>query len=249
MISVPAKSSDFAGYIRGKYMGKKGKKYLAATEKIEKERVYNIKSAMEIIKNMTLAKFDETIEVAVRLGVDPKNSDQIVRGSVILPHGLGKDVKVLVFAAGEKAAEAKQAGADFVGDDDLVSKIESGWLDFDKAVATPDMMRIVGKLGKILGPRGLMPTPKIGTVTNDVGEVVKSLKAGMLEFKVDKAGIIHAPIGKKSFEIEKLVDNFNVLLDAILRAKPASSKGQYLRGIFISSTMGPGVKVERQKVA
>jgi large subunit ribosomal protein L1 len=173
----------------------------------------------------------------------------MVRGSVVLPHGLGKSVKVAVFAKGSKAAEAKEAGADYVGDEDLVEKIERGWIDFEKTVATPDMMRSVGKLGKVLGPRGLMPSPKVGTVTNDVASIVKSLKAGMLEFRNDKAGLIHAPIGKKSFTVEQLLDNFNTLLDAILKAKPSASKGQYLLGIYMSSTMSPGVKVDSQRVA
>jgi large subunit ribosomal protein L1 len=230
-------------------MAKKGKNYLKALEKIDKQKIYNIKEAISLIKDISYAKFDETIEVVIKLGIDPKHADQMVRGSVVLPHGLGKKVTVAVFAKGTKATEAKEAGADYVGDDDLVEKVEGGWTEFDKAVATPDMMRSVGKLGKILGPRGLMPTPKVGTVTNDVADVVKSLKSGMLEYRTDKAGLMHAPIGKKSFTVEQLVDNFNVLLDAVLKAKPSTSKGQYLLGIYISSTMSPGLQVERQRVA
>jgi large subunit ribosomal protein L1 len=230
-------------------MAKRGKNYLQALEKIDKQKIYNIKEALNLIKAISWAKFDETIDVVFKLGIDPKHADQMIRGSVVLPHGLGKSVTVAVFAKGPKATEAKEAGADYVGDDDLVAKVESGWTDFDKAVATPDMMRAVGKLGKILGPRGLMPTPKVGTVTNEVAEVVKSLKAGMLEYRTDKAGLVHAPIGKKSFTVDQLLDNFNVLLDVILKSKPATSKGQYLLGIYLSSTMSPGLKVERQRVA
>lgn len=230
-------------------MAKMGKNYLKALEKVDKQKIYRAKEALEAIKNIAYAKFDETVEVVFKLGIDPKHADQMVRGSVVLPHGLGKSVKVAVFAKGSKATEAKEAGADYVGDEDLFAKIESGWIDFDKTVATPDLMRSVGKLGKVLGPRGLMPSPKVGTVTNDVANIVKSLKAGMLEFRNDKAGLIHAPIGKKSFSIEQLLDNFNVLLDAILKAKPSASKGQYMLGIYISSTMSPSVKVDSQRVA
>jgi large subunit ribosomal protein L1 len=230
-------------------MAKRGKNYLQALEKLDRQKIYSIKEALNLIKVISYAKFDETIDVVFKLGIDPKYADQMIRGSVVLPHGLGKSVTVAVFAKGPKAAEAKEAGADYVGDDDLVAKVESGWTDFDKAVATPDMMRAVGKLGKILGPRGLMPTPKVGTVTNEVADVVKNLKAGMLEYRSDKAGLVHAPIGKKSFSVEQLEDNFNVLLDVILKAKPATSKGQYLLGIYLSSTMSPGLKVERQRVA
>lgn len=230
-------------------MAKRGKNYIKALEKVDKQKIYTIEEAINLIKDISYAKFDETIEVVVKLGIDPKHADQMVRGSVVLPHGLGKKVRVAVFAKGAKATEAKEAGADYVGDDDLVERVENGWTDFDKAVATPDMMRAVGKLGKILGPRGLMPTPKVGTVTNEVAEVVKNLKAGMLEYRSDKGGLIHAPIGKKSFTVEQLVDNFYTLLDALLKAKPSASKGQYLLGIFISSTMSPGLQVERQRVA
>lgn len=230
-------------------MARRGKNYLKALEKIDKQKIYNIKEALELIKGVSYAKFDETIEIVFKLGIDPKHADQMVRGSVVLPHGLGKSVKVAVFAQGPKATEAKEAGADYVGDEDLIEKIESGWIDFDKTVATPDMMRLVGKLGKILGPRGLMPSPKVGTVTNDVANIVKSLKAGMLEFRNDKAGLVHVPIGKKSFSIDQLLDNFNTLYDVIMKAKPSTSKGQYMLGIYMSSTMSPGVQIDSQRVA
>lgn len=230
-------------------MARRGKNYLKALEKIDKQKIYNIKEALELIKDVSYAKFDETIEIVFKLGIDPKHADQMVRGSVVLPHGLGKSVKVAVFAQGPKATEAKEAGADYVGDEDLIEKIESGWIDFDKTVATPDMMRLVGKLGKILGPRGLMPSPKVGTVTNDVANIVKSLKAGMLEFRNDKAGLVHVPIGKKSFSIDQLLDNFNALYDVIMKAKPSTSKGQYMLGIYMSSTMSPGVQIDSQRVA
>lgn len=229
-------------------MGRTGKKYKQALEKIDRVNFYELKEALKLAKETAFANFDESIDAAVRLGVDPRHADQMVRGSVTLPHGTGKQVRVLVFAKGDKAKEALEAGADYVGDEDLVKRIQEGWLDFDKVVATPDMMGTVGKLGKILGPRGLMPNPKVGTVTNNVKEVVKNLKSGMIEFRVDKAGIIHAPIGKKSFEIEKLEENFKALLETLIKAKPASAKGQYVRGIAVSSTMGPGIKVDHQKV-
>jgi large subunit ribosomal protein L1 len=193
---------------------------------------------------MGKAKFDETVDASIRLGVDPKHADQMVRGSVALPHGLGKAVRVLVFAKGEKEKEAQEAGADFVGSDDLMEKIKGGWLDFDRVVATPDMMGSVGKLGKVLGPRGLMPNPKVGTVTFDVGKVVKELKAGKVEFRVEKAGIVHSPFGKVSFGADKLYDNFMALIETIIKLKPASSKGTYLKTISLSTTMGPGVKVD-----
>jgi large subunit ribosomal protein L1 len=229
-------------------MPKRGKKYKEAISKLDRVKLYDLDEAIEVAKKISFAKFDETVDVAIKLGVDPRHADQMVRGSVTLPHGTGRQVRVLVFAKGEKAKEAEEAGADFVGDDDLVKKIQEGWFEFDKVVATPDMMGTVGKLGKILGPRGLMPNPKVGTVTNDVKKVVSDLKAGMIEFRVDKAGIIHAPVGKKSFETEKLKENILVLLDSLLKAKPASAKGQYIRGITISTTMGPGIKVDQQKI-
>jgi len=228
-------------------MPRRGKKYKEAIAKIDRLKLYELEEAIEIAKNTAYAKFDETVDAAIKLGVDPRHADQMVRGSVTLPHGTGKQVKVLVFAKGEKAKEAQEAGADYVGDSDLVSKIQGGWFDFDKVVATPDMMAEVGKLGKVLGPRGLMPNPKVGTVTNDIKKVVTDLKAGMIQYRVDKAGIVHAPVGKKSFETKKLVENFMVLLESLVKAKPASAKGQYVRSITISTTMGPGVKVDQQK--
>ncbi|UOD33749.1 50S ribosomal protein L1 [Deferribacteraceae bacterium V6Fe1] len=228
-------------------MPRRGKKYKEAIAKIDRLKLYDLEEAIEMAKNTAFAKFDETVDAAIKLGVDPRHADQMVRGSVTLPHGTGKQVKVLVFAKGEKAKEAQEAGADYVGDSDLVSKIQGGWFDFDKVVATPDMMAEVGKLGKVLGPRGLMPNPKVGTVTNDIKKVVTDLKAGMIQYRVDKAGIVHAPVGKKSFETKKLVENFMVLLESLVKAKPASAKGQYVRSITISTTMGPGVKVDQQK--
>jgi large subunit ribosomal protein L1 len=228
-------------------MPRRGKKYKEAIAKIDRLKLYDLEEAIEMAKNTAFAKFDETVDAAIKLGVDPRHADQMVRGSVTLPHGTGKQVKVLVFAKGDKAKEAQEAGADYVGDSDLVSKIQGGWFDFDKVVATPDMMAEVGKLGKVLGPRGLMPNPKVGTVTNDVKKVVTDLKAGMIQYRVDKAGIVHAPVGKKSFETKKLVENFMVLLESLVKAKPASAKGQYIRSITISTTMGPGVKVDQQK--
>jgi large subunit ribosomal protein L1 len=229
-------------------MPRRGKKYKEAISKIDRLRLYELEEAIELAKKAAYAKFDETVDAAIKLGVDPRHADQMVRGSVTLPHGTGKQVRVLVFAKGDKAKEAQEAGADYVGDSDLVSKIQGGWFEFDKVVATPDMMAEVGKLGKILGPRGLMPNPKVGTVTNDVKKVVSELKAGMIEFRVDKAGIIHAPVGKKSFETKKLAENFMALFETLVKAKPASAKGQYIKGVTISTTMGPGVKVDQQKV-
>lgn len=229
-------------------MAKVGKKYKKALDQVDRLKYYDLKEALKLVKDIAFANFDESVDAAIKLGVDPRHADQMVRGSVTLPHGTGKQVKVLVFAKGEKAKEAEEAGADYVGDEDLVKKIQEGWLDFDKVVATPDMMAAVGKLGKILGPRGLMPNPKVGTVTTNIKDVVKNLKAGMIEFRVDKAGIIHAPIGKRSFEVEKLEENFKALLETLIKAKPASAKGQYVRGIAVSTTMGPGVKVDQQKV-
>lgn len=233
-------------------MPKRGKKYLEAKKLVDPNKRYTLREALELVKKMCeVAKrnFDETVELAVRLGVDPRHADQMVRGSVVLPHGTGKPVRVLVFAKGDKAKEALEAGADYVGAEDLVEKIQKeGWLDFDKAVATPDMMGLVGRLGKILGPRGLMPNPKAGTVTMDVAKAVKDLKKGMIEFRVDKAGNIHVPIGKQSFTVDALYENAKAVIDALLRAKPATSKGQYIRGVAVSSTMGPGVKVDPNQV-
>lgn len=230
-------------------MAKHGKKYLEALKLVDRTKVYDVREAFELLEKTAVANFDETIEVAVRLGVDPRHADQQVRGTVTLPHGTGKSVRVLVFAKGDKIKEAEEAGADYVGAEDLVAKVESGFLDFDVAIATPDMMGSVGKLGRILGPRGLMPNPKAGTVTFDVGKAVKEVKAGKIEFRVDKTGIVHAPIGKKSFGVDKLIDNFSTLMDAIIKAKPASAKGQYIKSVVISSTMGPGIKINPQKVA
>ena len=221
-----------------------GKKIITAQEKIEKGKEYSFEEAIKLVKESAYTKFDETVDLAVNLGVDPRKSDQMVRGMVVLPHGMGKKVRVLVFAKGEKEKEARDAGADFVGAEDLIEKITKGWLDFDKAVATPDLMGIVGKLGKILGPRGLMPNPKLGTVTFDIARAVKEIKAGKVEYKAEKAGIVHVPIGKVSFDTQKLIDNGKAVIDSIVKAKPATSKGKYLKKIFISSTMGPGIAVD-----
>ena len=222
----------------------KGKKIRAAKEKIERIRDYSLDEAIRIVKESSYAKFDETVDLAFNLGINPKKSDQMVKGSVVLPHGIGKKVKVLVFAKGEKEKEAADAGADIIGAEDLVEKISKGWLDFDKTVATPDMMGLVGKLGKILGPRGLMPNPKLGTVTFDISRAVKEIKAGKVEYKAEKAGIIHVSIGKVSFDNQKLFDNARAVVDSVVKAKPATSKGRYLKKISISSTMGPGVTVD-----
>lgn len=224
-------------------MGKHGKKFQEATSTIDLAELREPREALQAVKDLSYAKFDETVDVAVRLGVDPRHADQIVRGTVVLPAGTGREVRVLVIAQGEKAREAEEAGADYVGTE-YVKKIEGGWLDFDVAIATPDMMKDVGKLGRVLGPRGLMPTPKAGTVTNDVGRVVRESKAGRIEFRVDKTGIVHAPIGKVSFETDALTQNFDSLMDAIRRNKPSAAKGTYIRSITVSSTMGPGVVID-----
>ena len=224
-------------------MGKHGKRFIEARAGIDAEARYDPIEAIEIVKKNATAKFDETVEAAVKLGIDVKHADQMVRGAVVLPHGTGKTRRVLVFAKGDKAKEAEEAGADVVGADDIVAKIQGGWLDFDVAVATPDMMSFVGRLGRILGPKGLMPNPKTGTVTRDVGAAVREIKAGKIEYRAEKAGIIHAPIGKASYETDKLAANLDTLVEALLRAKPASAKGQYLSSIAITSTMGPSVKV------
>ncbi len=226
-----------------------GKKMDAAMQKVEAGKEYSLEEAIKFVKQATYTKFDETVDMALNLGVDPKKSDQMVRGTVVLPHGMGKKVRVVVFAKGEKEKEARDAGADFVGAEDLVEKIQKGWLDFDNAVATPDIMGLVGKLGKILGPRGLMPNPKLGTVTFDVTKAVKEIKAGKVEYKTEKAGIIHVPIGKVSFDAEKLLDNARVIIEAVVKAKPGTSKGKYLKKIAVSSTMGPGVRVDVGKVS
>ncbi|MGI6145400.1 MAG: 50S ribosomal protein L1 [Clostridia bacterium] len=229
-------------------MAKKGKRYEEAVKKIDKSVLYEYQEALKLVKELSKAKFDETIEVAIRLNVDPRHADQQVRGAVVLPHGTGKTRSVLVFAKGEKAKEAEEAGADFVGDVDLVEKIQSGWFGFDVAVATPDMMGTVGKLGKLLGPKGLMPNPKVGTVTFDVARAIKEIKAGKVEYRVEKNGIIHAPIGKASFTQEQLEDNFRTLLDAVIKAKPPGAKGQYIKSVALSSTMGPAVKLNPLKL-
>jgi len=225
-------------------MSKSAKKLTAAKSQIDRSKVYELGTALDVVKKASYAKFDETVDVAVKLGVDPRHADQMVRGAVVLPNGLGKDVRVLVFAKGEKEKEALEAGADFVGADDLVAKIQEGWFEFDTAIATPDMMGVVGKIGKLLGPRGLMPNPKVGTVTFEVGKAVKESKAGKVEFRVEKAGIIHAPVGKVSFDVDQLKGNVVALMDALVKAKPATSKGTYLKKISVSSTMGPGVNVD-----
>ncbi|HEY8271086.1 MAG TPA: 50S ribosomal protein L1 [Pseudobdellovibrionaceae bacterium] len=220
------------------------KRFKAASKKVDSTKKYTVDEAFKMVVESATAKFDETIDVALRLGIDPKQSDQQVRGAIALPHGLGKNVKVVVFAKGPKETEAKNAGADFVGADDLVAKIQGGWLDFDKCIATPDMMATVSKVAKILGPRGLMPNPKVGTVTMNVGDAVTAEKKGKLDFRVDKAGIVHAGVGKKSMGDTKLRENFLALLGAIVKAKPAASKGIYLRTISVASTMGPGLKID-----
>lgn len=220
-----------------------GKKYQQALARVEKGRIYEPAEAVALAKELSHVKFPETVEVAVRLGVDPRHSDQVVRGAVVLPHGTGKTLRVAVFAKGDKAKEAEEAGADYVGADDLAERVQSGWTDFDTAVATPDMMATVGRLGKILGPKGLMPNPKTGTVTFDVKNAIQEIKAGKIEFRTEKAGIIHAPIGKVSFEDSHLVENLATLMDALVKAKPATAKGTYIKGITISTTMGPGIKV------
>ncbi|MFH2220143.1 MAG: 50S ribosomal protein L1 [Pseudomonadota bacterium] len=225
-------------------MPKRGKKYNEATKKVNSETRHSFNDAVQLAVDSSYAKFDETVEVAVRLGVDPRHADQMVRGTVVLPNGLGKEVKVLVFAKGEKEKEALDAGADFTGNDDLIEKIKGGWFGFDRAVATPDMMGSVGKIGKLLGPRGLMPNAKIGTVTFDLGRAVTEIKSGKIDFKVEKAGIVHAPMGKVSFGVEKLLQNLAAFIETIIRLKPASSKGIYLKGIAVSTTMGPGIKID-----
>ena len=224
-------------------MAKHGKKYLEAAKLIDSEATYESLEAIELVKKAATAKFDESVEVAVRLGVDPRKQDQAVRGVVVLPHGTGKTKRVLVFAKGEKVKEAEAAGADYVGDADMINKIQQGWFDFDVCVATPDMMAEVGKLGRILGGKGLMPNPKAGTVTFDVAKAVQEIKAGKIEYRLDKAGQIHAPIGKVSFDADKLNENLKALVDALVRAKPAAAKGVYLKNIAVSSTMGPGARV------
>ncbi len=229
-------------------MPNRGKKYIEAKKSIGEKFKDSFSDAVQTAIDASFAKFDETFEIAVKLGVDPRHADQMVRGTVVLPNGLGKEVKVLVFAKGEKENEAREAGADFVGNDDLIAQIQEGWFGFDKAVATPDMMGSVGKIGKILGPRGLMPNAKTGTVTFDIAKAVSELKAGKIDFRVEKAGIVHAPMGKVSFGADKLVQNMTAFLDTIMRLKPTASKGTYLKGVAISTTMGPGIKVDMSAV-
>ena len=225
-------------------MRKRGKKFAAARAQVAVDRTYTIEDAVPLVQKVKFAKFDETVELALRLGVDPKHADQMVRGTVVLPHGLGRSKRVLAIAGGEKQKEAQEAGADVVGGEEMVEKIQAGFMDFDAVVATPDMMRAVGKLGKVLGPRGLMPNPKTGTVTVDIAKAVREIKAGKVEFRVDKTGIIHAPVGKASFATDSLVANAHALVDSIVKAKPAAAKGKYLKSVTLSSTMGPGVRID-----
>ena len=225
-------------------MSKSAKKHSEAMSKIDRNKVYPLGTAVDVVKQTAYAKFDETVDVAVKLGVDPRHADQMVRGAVVLPNGLGKNVRVLVFAKGEKEKEALEAGADYVGADDLVAKIQDGWFEFDTAIATPDMMGVVGKIGKLLGPRGLIPNPKVGTVTFEVGKAVKESKAGKVEFRVEKAGIIHAPVGKVSFDAEMLKGNLLALVEALVKAKPSAAKGTYIKKISLSSTMGAGINLD-----
>jgi large subunit ribosomal protein L1 len=229
-------------------MPKRGKKYLGKIRDIDTQEKHSFSEAVQHAVNSSYVKFDETVDIAVRLGVDPRHADQMVRGTVVLPNGLGKEVKVLVFAKGEKEKEAKDAGADFVGSDDMIEKIKDGWFGFDKAVATPNMMGSVGKIGRLLGPRGLMPNAKTGTVTFELDRAIKELKAGKIDFRVEKAGIVHAPMGKVSFGAEKLVENISAFIDTIMRLKPPASKGTYLRNIAVSTTMGPGIKIDSSDV-
>ena len=228
-------------------MRKSGKKFAAARQLVP-ERPHTIEDAIPLMQKVKFAKFDETVEIALRLGVDPKHADQMVRGTVVLPHGLGKTKRVLAIAGGDKQKDALEAGADFVGGEELVDKIQGGWMDFDAVVATPDMMRAVGKLGKVLGPRGLMPNPKTGTVTPDIAKAVREIKAGKVEFRVDKTGIVHAPIGKASFPTGNLVENAHALVDSVVRAKPSAAKGKYLKSVTLSSTMGPGILIDTTHV-
>ena len=228
-----------------------GKKFKAASAKVDRNKRYSIADGFKLLKetsDMVKGKFDQTVDVAINLGVDPKHADQMVRGAVVLPNGTGKSARVAVFAKGEKQTEATNAGADFVGEADLAKKIEEGFMDFDTVIATPDMMGVVGRLGKVLGPRGLMPNPKVGTVTTDLARAVKEAKGGKIEFRAEKAGIVHAPVGKASFTAEKLAENFNTLIELVMKMKPATAKGVYLKGITVSSTMGPGVKLDPSEI-
>jgi large subunit ribosomal protein L1 len=228
-------------------MAQAGKKYRAAAEKVDRRKRYSVDEGLKVLKEtgqLRGTKFDQTVDIALNLGVDPKHAEQMVRGAVVLPHGTGKSARVAVFAKGEKEKEAQDAGADVVGAEDLAKRISEGWMEFDTVVATPDMMGVVGRLGKVLGPRGLMPNPKVGTVTMDVAKAVRDAKGGKIEFRVEKAGVVHAPLGKSSFEVEKLRDNFYALLDLVMKLKPATAKGVYLKGIALSTTMGPGIKID-----
>jgi large subunit ribosomal protein L1 len=226
-----------------------GKKFKAAAAKVDRNRRYKLDEAMKLVKDTAVRKFDESVDAAINLGVDPKHADQVVRGAVVLPHGMGKAVRIAVFAKGDKAKEAQDAGADVVGAEDLAAKIQEGFMDFDKIIASPDMMGVVGRLGKILGPRGLMPNPKVGTVTMDLARAVKEQKAGKVEFRVEKAGIVHVPFGKASFEPQKLKDNFSAIMEVIYKAKPQTAKGVYVKNVTVSTTMGPGIKVDLAELA
>ena len=231
-------------------MANQSKRYRAAAERIDRDKVYPLKEAIGLLKECEGPKFDESVELAINLGVDPKHADQMVRGAIVLPHGVGKDIRILVFAKGEKEKEAKAAGADYVGGEELAKKIqEEGWLEFDRVIATPDMMSVVGRLGRVLGPRGIMPNPKLGTVTMDVGNAVSEQKAGKVEYRVDKAGIVHVAIGRKSFDAEKLVANAATLIDVVVKAKPATTKGIYMKKISVSTTMGPGIRIDPASAA
>jgi len=225
-------------------MAKRGKKYRAALEKVDRDKDYTLEEACQLLKDTSITKFDGTVDIAVGLGVDPRHADQNIRGATSLPNGLGKTVRIVVFAKGEKATEASEAGVEFVGAEDLTQKIQDGWLEFDHVIATPDMMGQVGRLGKVLGPRGLMPNPKLGTVTFEVGKAINELKAGRAQYKVDKAGIVHTSVGKVSFPVDKLAENIRAVMEALLRAKPASAKGNYLKRMSVAATMGPGIKVD-----
>ena len=229
-------------------MAHMGKKFKAAAAKVDRVRRYKVDEAMKLVKETAVRTFDESVDAAINLGVDPKHADQVVRGAVVLPHGMGKTVKVAVFAKGDKAREAQEAGADLVGAEDLAAKIQEGFMDFDKVIASPDMMGVVGRLGKILGPRGLMPNPKVGTVTQDLARAVKEQKAGKVEFRVEKAGIVHVPFGKASFPAEKLKANFDAIMELIFKAKPQTAKGVYLKNVTVSTTMGPGIKLDTQEI-
>jgi large subunit ribosomal protein L1 len=226
-----------------------GKKFKAAAAKVDRNRRYKIDEAFQLVKDTATKKFDETVDAAINLGVDPKHADQVVRGAVVLPHGMGKAVRLAVFAKGDKAREAQESGADIVGAEDLAEKIQGGFMDFDKVLATPDMMGVVGRLGKVLGPRGLMPNPKVGTVSMDIAKAVKEQKAGKVEFRVEKAGIVHVPIGKASFDPQKLKDNFNAIMEIVFKAKPQTAKGVYVKNVTVSCTMGPGIKLDLAEVS